>query len=125
MREKNLQSLLAFFGPWALLFIVGFLLRNLHDSILYFHLGIGITSFFTLLQLWYCSTGKEAQSSSSVVMSLLAISLKMFACTIIFIYYFFHHKEHIQIPLSIGSLIFLVFTTFEVYIGLKYSKNIS
>lgn len=125
MREKNLQSFLAFLGPWLIIFIIGFIVKDQSPSIFYYNLGLGISSFFTLILLWYSSTGKMAHSSTSVLISMVAISLKMFASAIIFIYYFHTHHGNVHTPLSVGALLFFIYTTFEVYIGLKYSKNIS
>lgn len=125
MRERNSQSFIAFTGPWLIIFILGFVLKSYHPSVLYFNTGIGIVSLLTLISLWYSSTGEISQTPNSVLASLLAISLKMFACAIILIFYFYKNESDISKSLGVGGLLFIVYTTFEVFIGLKYSKRIS
>lgn len=52
---------------------------------------------------------------------MVAISLKMFSCAVLFIYYFHHNKDEIQTALPIGAALFLIYTGLEVYTGLRYS----
>ncbi|HUH73664.1 MAG TPA: hypothetical protein VLZ75_04590 [Chitinophagales bacterium] len=124
MKGSFQKTTLTYFLIWCLLFALGNI--NWMDNnypIQFFTLRLGIVSLAVLIVQWWWGTGERANSSQSILITMSAYGLKMFICTVIFIYYFHFNRENKEISVMSGFLIFFLFSLLEVTYGLKLTKK--
>lgn len=120
----RINHITSFLLPWAFILVIGLVgAKYLHSSLDYFSTTLGITSVITLISLWWTGSHKKIESSNALISALVIISFKMFVSGVIFIYYFHNNDTDIVPTFTYGFLLFTLYTSLEVYTGIKFSKN--
>lgn len=118
------KTSLVYFSLWCLIFILGNIkwADNI-PAIQFFTVRLGVMSLFVLIVQWWSGTGEIAKTSKSILMTMSIYGIKMFACAVIFIYYFHFNKEDKEIAVFSGFTIFFFYSLVEVTYGLKLTKE--
>ena len=121
MNTRSLKTICMPILTWALIVLAGLAVSFLYclHYVYFFTLGLGIPALFSILALWWFTTGNYAQAPVSALLILVIITVKMLISGILLIYYFYHYPQNPDFALTSGLILFFIFSIIDIWVVSK------